>query len=61
MTTEEKATAILNYLQQKLAPGALTLFGCPIGKYSFAETGNITGDSLQETGPGGGQAYYKPG
>lgn len=58
--TEEKISAISTYLTQKVSSGALNLFGCDIGNFNFTNTGNATGASLQESGPGGGQVYYKP-
>jgi hypothetical protein len=59
--TEEKVSAATTYLEQKLSPGALNAFGCPMGKFTLTNTGNATGASLQATGPGGEQVYYKPG
>jgi hypothetical protein len=59
--TEERAAAALTYLEQKLSPGAFNLFGCQIGNFTLTNTGNVTGASLQATGPGGEQVYYKPG
>jgi hypothetical protein len=59
--TEERASAAISYLEDKLSPGALKLFGCQIGNYTLTNTGNITGAALQETGPGGGQVYNVPG